>query len=129
MEFVIRSRIAVLEPNADVVVDEERGRIVAVVEVAGAEPDSLRVDVDERHLYISGRRREPLRSRNASFAQKEIAYGDFAKRITLPVAVEFDGVAASYADGLLIVALPIAATAYRPTARTELRILVKRTHS
>jgi HSP20 family protein len=129
MEFVIRSRVAALEPNADVLVDEDRGRIVAIVEVAGADPDSLRVDVDERHLYIAGRRREPLRLRSASFVQKEIAYGDFAKRIHLPVAVEFDGVAASYADGVLIVALPIAATAYRPTARTELRILVKRTHS
>jgi HSP20 family protein len=129
MEFVIRSRMAALEPNADVLVDEDRGRVVAMVEVAGAAPDSLRVDVDERHLYIAGTRREPLRLRSASFVQKEIAYGDFAKRIHLPVAVEFDGVAASYADGLLIVALPIAATAYRPTARTELRILVKRTHS
>jgi HSP20 family molecular chaperone IbpA len=132
MEFVIRSRIATLEPNADVFVDGERDRVVAIVEVAGADPDSLRVDVDERHLYIAGRRPEPLQLRSGSsvqFVQKEIAYGDFAKRIHLPVAVEFDGVAASYADGLLVIALPIAATAYRPTARTELRILVKRTHS
>jgi HSP20 family protein len=129
MEFVIRSRIATLEPNADVFVDEERDRVVAIVEVAGADPDSLRVAVDERHLHIAGRRQEPLRLRSGSFVQKEIAYGEFAKRIHLPVAVEFDGVAASYADGLLIVALPVAATAYRPTARTELRILVKRTHS
>jgi HSP20 family protein len=129
MEFVIRSRSAALEPNADVFVDEERDRVVAIVEVAGADPDSLRVDVDERHLYISGRRREQLRLRTGSFVQKEIAYGDFAKRIHLPVAVEFDNVAASYADGLLVIALPVAATAYRLTARTELHILVKRTHS
>lgn len=117
------------QPNADVFVDEDGGRIVAIVEVAGADPDTLRIGVDERHLYISGRRLEAVRLRHASFVQKEITYGTFDKRIVLPVAVEYDDVAASYADGLLIVLLPIAATAYRPTARTELRIMVKRTHS
>jgi len=61
--------------------------------------------------------------------QKEIARGEFVKRIPLPVAVEYEGIGASYEDGLLIVVAPIALTAYLPTARTELHILVKRTHS
>ena len=95
----------------------------------GPTPIRCVLGVDERHLYISGRRLEAVRLRNGSFVQKEIAYGEFGKRIHLPVAVEYDEVAASYADGLLIVALPVAATAYRLTARTELHILVKRTHS
>jgi HSP20 family molecular chaperone IbpA len=129
MDFVLRTRLGTFEPNADVFVDEDGGRVVAIVEVAGADPDTLRVGVDERHLYLSGRRLEAVRLRHGSFVQKEITYGEFSKRIHLPVAVEYGEVAASYADGLLIIALPIAATAYWPTARTELRILVKRTHS
>jgi HSP20 family protein len=129
MDFVLRTKLGSFEPNADVFVDEDGGRVVAIVEVAGADADTLRVGVDERHLYIGGRRLEAVRLRNGSFVQKEIAYGEFAKRIHLPVAVEYDQIAASYADGLLIIALPVAATAYRPTARTELHILVKRTHS
>jgi HSP20 family protein len=129
MEFVVRTRVGAFEPNADVFVDEEERRVVAVVEVAGATPESLRIAVDERYLLISGRRFEAVRLRRGSFVQKEIAYGDFVKRIHLPVAVEFEGVAASYDDGLLIVVAPIAATAYLPTARTELHIMVKRTHS
>jgi HSP20 family protein len=129
MDFVLRARLGTFEPNADVFVDEEGGRVVAVVEVAGADPDSLRVGVEDRHLYIAGLRREVIRLRRGSFVQKEIVYGEFVKRIALPAAVEYDGVAASYDDGLLIVALPLAATAYRPTMRTELHILVKRTHS
>ncbi len=129
MDFVLRTKLGTFEPNADVFVDEDAGRVVAIVEVAGADPDTLRVGVDELHLYIGGRRLEAVRLRNGSFVQKEITYGEFAKRIHLPVAVEYGEVAASYADGLLIIALPIAATAYRPTSRTELRILVKRTHS
>ena len=129
MDFVLRTKIGTFEPNADVFIDEEGGRVVAVIEVAGADPDTSQVGVDERHLYIGGRRLEAVRLRRGSFVQKEIAYGEFVKRVHLPVAVEYDDVAASYADGLLIIALPIAATAYRPTARTELHILVKRTHS
>jgi HSP20 family protein len=129
MDFVLRPLVGGFEPNADVFVDDEGGRVVAIVEIAGADPDTLRIGVDERHLFISGRRLEAVRLRHGSFVQKEIAYGSFDKRIHLPVAVEFDGVAASYADGLLVVILPIAATAYRPTARTELHIMVKRTHS
>src|SRR5579863_3265789 len=129
MEFVVRGRLGSFEPNADVFVDDEGRRVVAILEVAGADPETLRVGVDERHLYVSGHRRDTVRLRRGSFAQKEIAYGEFGRRIALPVAVEYDGAVASYADGLLIVALPVAVTAYRSTARTELRILVKRTHT
>ncbi|MGA8532593.1 MAG: Hsp20 family protein [Candidatus Tumulicola sp.] len=126
---MLRTKLGTFEPNADVFVDEDGGRVVVIVEVAGVDPDTLRAGVDERHLYIGGRRLAAVRLRNGSFVQKEIAYGEFGKRIVLPVAVEYNEVAVSYAEGLLIVALPIAATAYRPTARTELHILVKRTHS
>jgi HSP20 family protein len=129
MEFVLRARLGAYEPNADVVVDEEGGRVVAIIEVAGADPESLRIGLEERHLIVTGRRPGEFRLRRGSFAQKEIAYGEFAKRIALPVPVDYDGIAASYDDGLLVVVLPIAATGYLPTSRTELHILVKRTHS
>jgi HSP20 family protein len=127
MEFVVRARLGAFAPNADVFVDEDQRRIVVVVEVAGADPESLRVVFDERCLIVGGRR--SARLRGGSFVQKEIAHGEFVKRIALPVAVEFDRIAATYEDGFLIIVAPIAAMAYQPTARTELHILVKRTHS
>jgi HSP20 family molecular chaperone IbpA len=128
MEFVVRTRVGAFQPNADLFIDEEARRIVAVIEVAGADPETLRIGFDERYLTASGRRREPRR-RCGSFVQKEIVHGEFLKRIRLPVAIEYEGVAASYEDGILIVVAPIAATAYMPTARTELHVMVKRTHS
>lgn len=129
MEFIVRPRLGAFQPNADVFVDEDQGRIVVVVEVAGADAESLRVVFDEQFLIIGGRRRKAARLRGGSFVQKEIAHGDFVKRIALPAPVEYDRIAATYEDGFLIVVAPIAATAYRPTSRTELHILVKRTHS
>jgi HSP20 family protein len=129
MEFVLRTHLGTFQPNADVYVDDEERRVVVVIEVAGADPETLRVGFDERSLVVAGRRREAARPRCGSFLQKEIAHGDFVKRIALPVAIEYDGVAASYEDGLLRVIAPIAATAYMPTTRTELHVIVKRTHS
>ena len=129
MDFVLRPRLGQFEPNADVVVDEERGRVVVALEIAGADPESLRVSVEDRQIAIGGRRLEAIRLRHGSFIQKEISYGEFAKRIALPVAVEYDDVIANYADGVLTIALTISPTAYLPTTRTEIRLIIKRTHS
>ena len=122
---VLRSR-AVWEPNADVVIDDEARSLVVRVELAGADSESLRVFVDERHLFISGRRADTARLRNGSFLQKEIADGEFIKKISLPVGVQYGEVTATYADGMLTIALPIAAPEYIPASRTEIRMIVKR---
>lgn len=129
MEFVVRTRLAAFQPNADVFVDEEERRVVAIIEVAGADAETLRIGFDERFLIVAGRRRESVRLRRGSFIQKEIAHGEFVKRIALPVPIEYEAVTATYEDGLLIVVAPIALTAYLPTTRTELHLTVKRTHS
>lgn len=126
MDLVILRSRAAWEPNADVVIDDEARSLVVRVELAGADSDSLRVFVDERHLFISGRRAEGARLRNGSFLQKEIAGGEFVKKISLPVGVQYGEVTATYADGMLTIALPVAATEYIPTTRTELRMIVKR---
>jgi len=129
MEFIVRPRLG-FEPNADLVIDEERAQLVVAVEVAGADPESLRVEVDDRFLTISGLRAEPVRFRRGSFIQKEISYGSFAKRLRLPVPVDLLGdTQATYADGVLVITLPISSTAYVPSARTEIRMIVKRTLS
>lgn len=127
MDSLVRFRThAVWEPNADVVIDDAARLVVVRVELAGADSDSLRVFVDERHLFIAGRRAETVRLRNGSFLQKEIADGEFVKKLHLPVAVQYGEVTATYADGMLTIALPIAATEYIPATRTEIRMIVKR---
>ncbi len=129
MDFVLRPRLG-FEPNADVFVDEESGHLVVAVEAAGADPESLRVAVDSRDLLIMGRRKEAVLFRRGSFIQKEIAYGSFAKRIHLPVSVDFlSESVANYADGVLVITLPISPQAYLPVSRTEIRMIVKRNHA
>ncbi|SRR5579864_8467124 len=127
MDSLVRLRTrAVWEPNADVVIDEAARVLLVRVEVAGADSESLRVFVDERELFIAGRRSETLRLRTGSFLQKEIADGEFVKKIHLPAAVQYGEVTATYADGMLTIALQVAPTEYIPASRTEIRMIVKR---
>jgi HSP20 family protein len=126
-ELVRRPRGGRFEPNVDVILDDQAKQLMVKIEVAGADAESLRVFVDERHLFISGRRVDAAREHRGSFLQKEIEYGEFVKKIHLPVAVQYGEVTATYGDGILTIALPIAQTEYIPTTRTEIRMIVKRT--
>jgi len=115
------------EPNVDVYVDQAASRMVVHVELAGADSDDLRVAVDDRHLYIYGRRIDRSRNRSASMLQKEILYGDFFKKLRLPLPILDEGASATYRDGILTIELPLAASERFPAVRTEIRMTVKRT--
>ena len=126
-ELARRSRAGRFEPNADVYLSVDGTSMLVNVEIAGAEPADLRVMVEERRLYILGRRSERERDARGSLLLKEIAYGEFAKKIHLPVAVAYDDASASYRDGMLTIRLPISENSLLPTHRTEIRMTVRRT--
>ncbi len=115
------------EPNADVYIDEACERIVVSVELAGSDAENLRVAVDDRNLYIAGSRVERGENRSASILRKEIQYGDFFKRIPLPLPVDDAKASATYRDGILTIALPVTSRERIPTVTTEIRMTVTRT--
>ena len=121
-----RTRPGAFEPNADVYVSADGQTISVNVEIAGAVPSELRVMVDERWLYILGRRYDRERAARGSVLMKEIEYGDFSKKIHLPVAVRYEDATASYRDGILTIRLPVSETSRRPVSRTEIRMSVRR---
>lgn len=114
------------EPNTDVYIHERLERLVIHVELAGADSDDLRVGIDESNLYIMGSRIDRS-ERSASMLQKEIQYGEFFKKIGLPLPVHDAGAHASYRDGILTIDLPLATHDRTPAVRTEIRMTVKRT--
>lgn len=115
------------EPNADVLLDESGRAVLVHLELAGADADSLRVTIDDDDLLVTGRRAARDVSRDASLLRKEIPYGEFFKRIRLPVAIRDDGAAAVYRDGILTIALPFAESKTMPIVRTTIRMTVRRT--
>ena len=115
------------EPNADVFIDEAGERVVVHVEIAGSDGNDLRVSIDDRYLYVSGHRADRGENRSASILRKEILYGEFFKKIRLPLPVDDAGASATYRDGILTIALPLASHDRIPTVTTEIRMTVTRT--
>jgi HSP20 family protein len=85
---------------------EFRDRLVAVVEVPGLPPESLRVVFRDRDLVLSGERRARRAGAGASFLCLERPHGRFERTIPLDVPVDVTRARASLAGGLLTVTLP-----------------------
>ena len=125
VELAKRARSGRFEPNCDAYLNGDQSELVVEVEIAGANPSELRVGVDERHLFIVGRRSSRNRSQ-CDVLMKEIEYGDFVKKIHLPVPVAYADVTASYHDGILTIRLPVSPESRPPSHRTELQMTVRR---
>jgi HSP20 family protein len=126
-EFARKARPGGFAPNADVFLSPDGDVLTVNVEIAGADPAELRVMVEERLLYIIGRRIDRERAARGSVLMKEIAYGDFVKKLHLPVAVAYDDATAVYRDGILTIHIPVSQSALPPARRTEIRMTVRRT--
>jgi HSP20 family protein len=122
-----RARPGGFEPNADVFLSADGETILVDVELAGADPAELRVMVEERRLYIVGRRLGRERGTRKSVLMKEIEYGDFVKKIHLPMAISYEEALASFRDGILTIRLPVSEDSLLPVGRTEIRMTVRRT--
>jgi HSP20 family protein len=126
-DFARRARPGGFEPNADLYLSPDGTTLVVAVEIAGADPSELRVMVEERRLYILGRRIEREREARAAMLRKEIVYGEFVKKLLLPIAVAYDEATAAYRDGILTIKLPVSESARPPERRIEIRMNVRRT--
>jgi HSP20 family protein len=96
------------QPQCDCFRLDDPPELHVVVEVPGADPQSVRVVASGRALIVSGVRARP-HAPGARYRQMEIEYGAFQRRIELGVDVEADEVEATYEHGMLRVVLPITA--------------------
>jgi len=84
-----------------------------IVDIAGIDPDQVRVTAGDGALIIAGeRRREACEGR--VYQQIEIEYGQFERLVQLPVDVDLSKAEARYDRGLLTIQIPIAARAPAP---------------
>ena len=109
-------------PQIDVFRSEEPPELTVVVEISGADPDQIRVQVDGSRLLISGTRPRPVGERRVWY-RSEIEYGPFAREVSLAVDVAVETATATYDRGLLRIVLPLAE---RPPAPALVAIQVQR---
>jgi HSP20 family molecular chaperone IbpA len=110
-------------PPTDCFRTEDPPQVVIVVDVAGVDPDGLRVIVAERDVLVSGLRNRPGRGSRPSYDQMEIDYGPFERHVPLADGIDVERASATYEHGLLTVVLPVAT---RPVRRGEGTIAVTR---
>lgn len=92
----------------DMAVDvfEEKDQVTVKMTLPGINPNDLSLSVDDNLLSISGEREEEQEVDDKEYYSKEIRRGSFSRIVELPTAVEATKAEASYADGLLCIALP-----------------------
>ena len=112
-------------PNTDVFYDPASGRMVVHVELAGADPESLSVSVDDDGLAITGSRVDRS-GPCGSILQKEIEYGPFAKKLRLPAPIDVEAATATYNDGILTITLPLSQSEELPSPHAQLRMIVRK---
>jgi HSP20 family protein len=109
-------------PQIDVFRTEEPAEVTVVVELPGADPDQIRVQLDGSRLLISGNRPRPG-GQGKVWYRSEIEYGPFAREVTLAVDVAVEAATAGFDRGLLRIVLPLAE---RPPEPSLVAIEVRR---
>jgi HSP20 family protein len=109
-------------PAVDCFVTDDPHQLHLLVELAGVDPDSIEIAVDEQALRISGERARP-RIGGQIYQQAEIEFGRFERRIPLGHDVAAASATATYEAGMLRITLPIAKRA--PRGRT-VAVVVRR---
>lgn len=77
------------------------------VDLPGADPGSIDVNVDDRTLTIRAQR--TARTEDAvQWLAKERPVGTYARQLTVGRGLDLDSIAASYTDGVLTLTIPVA---------------------
>jgi HSP20 family protein len=109
-------------PSVDCFVTDDPPQLVVVVELAGVEPDSIEIAIEDGALTIAGQRTRP-RIDGQVYQQAEIEYGRFERHIQLDRAVDASAATASYEAGMLRITLPVVT---RAASRRTAAIVVRR---
>jgi HSP20 family protein len=88
------------------IVETEKAHVLHI-DVPGVNDDSLKVDVQEGVLTISGERQSEYQEGDGSqFHRVERSYGSFQRSFRLPPGTDAEGITAEHKSGQLTVTLP-----------------------
>lgn len=81
---------------------------VVRADVPGMEPKDVEVSLLGNALTIKGERKRKEEVTKENYLRREIAYGAFERRLTLPEGTEADKVKAEFKNGVIEVTVPLA---------------------
>jgi HSP20 family protein len=91
-------------PSCDISETDKEYRIQA--ELPNMKKDDIQVALADGVLTIQGERREQKEERGVRFHRRELSYGHFVRRFTMPEDADDSKVDATFKDGMLDVVIP-----------------------
>ena len=85
---------------------ETESEICAYFDLAGADSDTLTVVADSNKVRVSGTRELPGKKAIACIHQLEMELGSFDRTVTLPAAIDINGVTSCFKNGILAITMP-----------------------
>ena len=85
---------------------EEDNKVMVEMDLAGIDPESLDITVEDNYVHIAGSREESKEEEKKNYYYKEIQRGSFERTIRLPANVKKEKAEATFEDGILQVAIP-----------------------
>jgi HSP20 family protein len=80
---------------------------VVLIDLPGADPGSIDVNVEDRTLTVRAER-SARSDQDVQWLAKERPTGTYARQLTVGRGVSLDNVAATYAEGVLTLTIPVA---------------------
>jgi HSP20 family protein len=106
--------------SPDIDVFEKDNCLVTRIDLPGMKKEEVKVEVTDGHLAISGERRTQKEEKKDNEYRSERAYGSFYRAVPLPKGVKLEEVKATFADGVLEVAIPLPAKAQPAPRQIEI---------
>lgn len=82
--------------------------LVVRVGVPGIEPKDIDVSLLGNVLTVRGERKSNEEIKKSDYLRKEIAYGAFERRLTLPEEIEAESIRAQFTNGVVEITAPLA---------------------
>ena len=91
-------------PACDIIETDKEYRLRA--ELPDVKKEDVRLTLNNGLLTIQGERKEEKEEDRGTFHRRELKYGTFVRRFTLPENVDTDKMEAHFRDGMLTVVIP-----------------------
>ncbi len=91
-------------PSCDISETDKEYKVRA--ELPAMKKDDVHVSVDKGILTIQGERKEEKEEKGEKFHRRELSYGTFVRRFTMPEDADETKVDAKFKDGMLEVSIP-----------------------
>jgi HSP20 family protein len=92
-------------------ITEREGKLLVRVDLPGLTKEEVTVTATDEYLTIAGERKKEVEEKKNEWFHTERTYGRFARTIALPAGVKPAEIAATFENGVLEVAVPVAPVA------------------